>query len=110
MAIVAIAIVAAVTGIALRRPPIFRMSCWSCMPWITEPGAEEQQRLEEGMGHQMEHSGHISGGPDREEHVPELADGGVGEDPLDVGLGDRDRGRPQGGDGADGGDDRSGDR
>ena len=45
MATVAIAIVAAVTGIALRRPPIFRMSCWSCMPWITEPAPRNSSAL-----------------------------------------------------------------
>jgi hypothetical protein len=29
--------VPAVIGISLRSPPILRMSCSSCMPWMTEP-------------------------------------------------------------------------
>ena len=73
-------------------------------------GTEKEQGLEEGMGHEMEDPGDVSGRPDREEHVPELADGRVGQDSFDVGLGHGDRGGPQSGDGADGRDDGPGDR
>ena len=37
--------VAVVTGMYLRRPPIFFMSCSSCMPWMTEPAARKSSAL-----------------------------------------------------------------
>ena len=69
-------------------------------------GAEEQQRLEEGVRHHVEDGGDVGARPDREEHVAELRHGRVGEHRLDVVLGDGDRGREQGGDHADPGDQR----
>ena len=56
--------------------------------------AEEQAGLEEGVREQVEHSGERAGeraGSQREEHVTELADGGVGEDALEVGLRERNK-------------------
>ena len=37
--------VAAVIGMYLRRPPMRRMSCSSCMPWITEPEPRKSSAL-----------------------------------------------------------------
>ena len=37
--------VAAVTGIHLRSWPMRRMSCSSCMPWITEPDPRNSSAL-----------------------------------------------------------------
>ena len=34
-----------VTGIHLRSPPIRRMSCSPCMPWITEPEPRNSRAL-----------------------------------------------------------------
>ena len=37
--------VAAVTGMNLRSAPIRRMSCSSCMPWITDPDPRNSSAL-----------------------------------------------------------------
>ena len=37
--------VAAVIGIALRRKPMYRMSCSSCMPWMTDPEPRNRSAL-----------------------------------------------------------------
>ena len=54
MATLPIHMVRKVTGILSLRPPIRRMSCSPLMAWITEPDAEEEQGLEERVGHQVE--------------------------------------------------------
>src|SRR5882724_1010739 len=48
--------------------------------------AEEQKGFEEGVGHEVKNSGGESADAESEEHVAELADGGIGENFLDVGL------------------------
>ena len=37
--------VTAVTGMILRKAPMRRMSCSSCMPWITEPAPRKSSAL-----------------------------------------------------------------
>ncbi len=82
------------------------------MECITLPEPRNRQRLEEGVGEQVEHGGH-----DREEHdladtraqghehVAKLADGGVGQHAFQVVLGEGDQGGHQGGGCADDADD-----
>ena len=71
-------------------------------------GGEEEERLEEGVGHEVEDGGGVGGDSAGEEHVAELGDGGVGEDALDVVLDHADAGGEEGGGGADDGDDAEG--
>ena len=64
-------------------------------------GAHEEQGLEERVREKVEERGRVGADSDGDEHVADLAHRGVGEDALDVGLHDRDRGRHQRRDGAD---------
>ena len=68
-------------------------------------GAEEQQRLEKGVGEQVEHRRAIGPRAGGKEHVAELRTGRIGDDALDIGLHQRHRGGEQGGGSADIGDD-----
>ncbi|MCK7521245.1 MAG: hypothetical protein MZV64_27960 [Ignavibacteriales bacterium] len=65
-----------------------RMSCSSDRAWITRARAEEEQRLEEGVGHQVEDAGRRTR-PRRRPGTcsPSWLDGRVGEHALDVVLG-----------------------
>ena len=67
--------------------------------------AEEQQRLEEGVGEQVEHRRAIGADARREEHVAELRAGRISDHPLDVVLRAADRRGEDAGGGADPGDD-----
>ena len=60
---------------------------------MTEPSREEEQALEEGVSHQVEDASRERSYAARHEHVAKLRDGGVGENFLDIGLRDSDRGR-----------------
>ena len=73
-------------------------------------GTEEEERLEEGVGHEVEDRDPVGADAESQEHVAELADGGVGEDALDIGLHQRDAGGQDRGEGSDGSDDGGGDR
>src|SRR5882724_4614559 len=72
--------------------------------------AEEQEGFEEGVGHKVKNSGGEGAYTEGEEHVTELADGGIGENFLDVGLDEGHGGGKNGGGGAYDGDDVHGDR
>src|SRR6185437_6460223 len=53
---------------------------------------EEEQRLEEGMGDEVEDADGWAADAEAHHHVSKLRNGGVGEDALDVELRDRDGG------------------
>ena len=67
--------------------------------------AEEQQRLEEGMGEQVEDRRRVEAQAERHEHVAELRAGRIGDDALDVVLHQADGRGEEGGEGADEGHD-----
>ncbi len=67
-------------------------------------GGEEEQCFEEGVGHEVEDTGGKGADSQGEEHVAELADGGVGEYALDVRLHEADGGSEERGGAADDGD------
>ena len=64
-------------------------------------GAEEQQRLEEGVGEEVEDARRIDPCPERDEHVAELRAGRIGDDALDVVLDEADGRREERGERAD---------
>ena len=66
---------------------------------------EEEERLEERVGGQVEHGRVRAAAADGHDHVAELRKGGVGEDALDVVLLDGDQRGEDGGEAADEGDD-----
>jgi hypothetical protein len=82
--------VPAVTGIHLRNVPIRRMSCSSCMPWMTEPAPRNSNALKKRVRDHVEHRGQMRADARGEEHVAELADRRVRQHPFDVVLHDRD--------------------
>ena len=85
----------------------------SCSWWSADDhraGAEEEQGLEEGVSHEVEDRRRPGADPEGEEHVADLADGGVGEHAFDVGLDQRAASREQQGRRTDDGDDGHGER
>ena len=73
-------------------------------------GAKEQQRLEPGMGEEMEDAAAIVADALGHEHVAELRAGRIGDDALDIGLYQGDGRGKEGGGGADDGDQAERDR
>ncbi|KAG0751772.1 hypothetical protein G6F24_014042 [Rhizopus arrhizus] len=69
-------------------------------------GTQEQQGLEERMGHQVEHGGRIGRHAQRHGHVAQLRQRGVRDDARDVGLDDAQDAQEQCADGADHNDER----
>ena len=69
-------------------------------------GAEEEQRLEDAVGQQVQEARAREAGADRRHHVAELRDGRVREHALDVGLHARQHRGQQRGEGADPGHER----
>jgi hypothetical protein len=56
-----------------------------------DAGGQEEERLEEGVRHEMEEAGAVRPQADCEEHVADLAHGRVRDDALDVRLDERDQ-------------------
>ncbi len=86
-----------VIGIFCRKPPICSQVLFARQRVDHAAGAEEQQRLEEGVRHDVEHAGRIRADAEAEKHVAELRDRGVREDLLDVVLYQADGRRQDGG-------------
>ena len=81
-----IVIVQKVTGMARRSPPIARHQVGADRV-DHRPGGEEQQRLERGVGEQVEQRRRRRADGQRPGHVAQLGDGRPGQHPLDVVLG-----------------------
>ena len=73
-------------------------------------GREEEQGLEKRVRHQVEDAGGESAYAAGQEHVPNLADGGIGQDTFDIGLHQANRGGVERRQAADNGHCRHGDR
>ena len=58
---------------------------------------QEQQGLEEGVRQQVKHPGHVGADAYGRDHETQLADRGIGQDPLDVELRHRNARCEQGG-------------
>ena len=94
--------VTAVTGIRRARPPILQMSLVPSA-WITLPAPRKSSVLNAAWVVRWKRPGRVSADAQREHHVPELADRGVREHPLDVILRDGDAGGEDRGERAEGG-------
>ena len=58
-------------------------------------GGHEEQRLEEGVRHQVEHAGGVGGRADGHDHVADLGHRRVRDDALEIGHDEADRGGDQ---------------
>ncbi len=70
-------------GIFTACAPIWRISRVPTA-WMTAPAPRKSSALKTGMAEQVELAGEDRPGADRIDHVAELADGGIGQDALQV--------------------------
>ena len=84
-----------VNGIARRRPDMRSMFCLPAIAAITEPAAMNISALKKACVIRWNMPGAVGGDRDAHDHVADLADRRVGDDPLQVGDDERDRGREQ---------------
>ena len=96
----------AVIGIIARRAAHLAHVLFVMAAEDHAAGTEEEQRLEEGVGEQVKKARDPAADAEREHHVAELTDGGIGEDALDVGLHEGDGRGQEERDRADVGDDK----
>ena len=80
-----------VNGIALRKPPILSRFCSPRHRADHRAGRHEQQRLEEGVRHEVEQARDVGAGATRHDHVADLRHRRVGDDALEVGHDEADR-------------------
>src|SRR5208337_4919542 len=74
-------------GYPFLKPPHFKDVLLMVHGGNHAPRSEEEEGLEEGMNQKMEGSGGDGAGAHPEHHVADLADGGIGQCPLQVALG-----------------------
>ena len=84
-------------AVSLRRPPILVMSPEPLMACMTEPAQRNRPALKKACVNRWKTPRAEVGGADADEHEPELADRGVGQDLLEVVLREPDDRREQGG-------------
>ena len=80
-----------VNGIALRKPRMLVEVLVAAHRADQRAGGHEQQRLEEGVRHQVEHAGDVGARADAHDHVADLRHRRVGDDALEVGDDHADR-------------------
>ena len=90
---VPIIIIQNVNGIALPQPAHLAHVLLVMHRGDHRARAEEQQRLEEGMGEEVEHAEAVAADAEADEHVAELRAGRIGDHPLDVVLDETRRSR-----------------
>ena len=71
-----------VNGSSFRRPPILEHIVLVVKGEDNHAGTEEEEGLEKGMRHKMKNRCRPCADAKRKEHISDLADGGIGKDPL----------------------------
>ena len=73
-------------NLVVRARPSLRMSCSPDTGMDHRAGRQEEQGLKKRMRHQMEDRGGIGADAAGQKHIAQLADGGIGQHPLNIGL------------------------